>query len=170
MDGSIKAIFLCQLYRLWVCVCEQEREKKKKKERMSDLVGAGQREIPLPICMATSLQGHQKQIRCRSKWPREIVSRNSREQSHDLSGGVGWSRAGSHRADTDLHCWEFNLRLPLIKPPQIYTPPIQFVCRHSSGCKTGLTHGNTNPICSFSATRANRSITQSASSPRMVIS
>lgn len=50
-----------------------------------------QREIHLPICIATSLHSHQKQIRCRSKWPREIVSRNSREQSHDLSSS---SRAG----------------------------------------------------------------------------
>lgn len=165
MDGSIKAISLCQLYRLWACVCARQREKKK--ERCSR---SSQREIQLPICIATSPQGHQKQIRCRSKWPREIVSWNSREQSHDLSAGRAGVGRRATEADTDLHCWEFNLRLRLIKLLQIYTPPIQFVCRRSSGCKTGLTYCNTNPICSFSATRANRSITQSASSLRMVVS
>lgn len=82
------------------CVfCEQERGRVKKKENESDLVRAGQREIQLPICIATSLQGHQKQIRCRSKWPREIVSWNSsREQSHDLSCG----RAGVGRRAIEL--------------------------------------------------------------------
>lgn len=88
MDSSIKAIFLCQLYRLWVSLWEKEREMGKiQRKNQSDLGGAGQREIQLPICMATSLHGHQKQIRCSGKWPREIVSWNSREQSHDLSGG-----------------------------------------------------------------------------------
>lgn len=73
--------------RARVCVRVWARERGKWKERMS--VG----EIQLPICIATSLHGHQKQIRCCSKWLREIVSWNSREQSHDLSGGRapnGW--------------------------------------------------------------------------------
>lgn len=98
MDGSIKAIFLCQMCRLWVCVCEQDRDsvrEKNKKKRLneSNLSGVGQREIQLPICIATSLHGHQKQIRCCGKWPREIVSWNSMGQLHDLSGGgaaIGW--------------------------------------------------------------------------------
>ena len=68
------------------CVFASERGGKIK-PKGSDLVTENQRETRLPICIATSLQGHQKQIRCCSKWPREIVSWNSREQSHDLSGG-----------------------------------------------------------------------------------
>lgn len=168
MDGSIRAAFLCQLYRLCVCVWEREGENKIRKERMNkcDSGGAGQREIQVPICIATSPHAHQKQIRRCCKWLWEIVSGSSRKQSHDLSGG---SRAGSHRADSDLHCWEFNLPLRLIKLLQIYTPPIQFVCLRSSGCNTRLTYCNTNPICSFSATHANCSMTQSASSFRMLV-
>lgn len=51
------------------CVFVREREGKRKRKNESDLVRVSQREIQLPICIATSLQGHQKQIRCRSKWP-----------------------------------------------------------------------------------------------------
>lgn len=160
MDGSIKAIFICQLYRLWVSVCEPEREKGKEKEW--EWV---QGEIHLPICIATSLQSHQKQIRCRSKWPREIVSWNSGEQSHDLSGseaGVGWRAIeliqiyiveNSIWPAGSSNCFRFTRHQSNL-----------FVGAHQD-VKTGLTHCNTNPICSFSATRANRSVTQSGSSP-----
>lgn len=80
------------------CVFVSGREGKWKRKNKSDLGRMGQREIQLPICIATSLHGHQKQIRCRGKWPREIVSQNSREQSDDLSGG----RAGAGRGAIEL--------------------------------------------------------------------
>lgn len=126
---------------------------------------AGQGEIHLPICIATSPQSHQKQIRCRSKWPREIVSWNSGEQSHDLSGseaGVGWRAIeliqiyiveNSIWPAGSSNCFRFTRHQSNL-----------FVGAHQD-VKTGLTHCNTNPICSFSATRANRSVTQSGSSP-----
>lgn len=90
--------------------------------------GGSERDAHSPICTTTSRQGHQKQIRRRGKWPREIGSGNSREQS------AARRQAASHRADTDLHGGEFNLAPSLVKRLQIYTPPIQFVCRCSSGC------------------------------------
>lgn len=86
----------------WECVSVSHRgrevkgEKKKKKEKRAIRSKQSQREIHFPVCMTTSLQGHQKQIRCRSKWPREIVSGNSRGQSADLSGGEGRVQPESH--------------------------------------------------------------------------
>lgn len=62
--------------------CVRAAEGEHKTERS---VTEMKRDVQLPMCRATSLHAHQKQIRRRSKWPWEMVSRNSRGQSHDLS-------------------------------------------------------------------------------------
>lgn len=105
---------------------QRGRKLKKKAKNNRDLARMGQREIHLPICIATSLQGHQKQIRCCSKWPWEIVSGKS-EQSADLSSRRSWSRAASHWADTDCTLWR-----------------IQF---GYAAHQTGSDLSGTNPIC-----------------------
>lgn len=165
MDGSIKAIFICQLCRLRVCVCEPERGRVRTRERER-----ARGRFTCPYVQLHPLQGHQKQIRCRSKWPREIVSWSSREQSADLSGG----EAGVGRRAIELI--QIYIAENSIWPSRS-SNRFRFT-RHQSNLfvgahqdvKPGLTYCNTNPICSFGATRANRSVTQSGSSPRTAIS
>lgn len=126
-----------QAERVCLCVCERKK---------------GTREIQQPICTATSPHGHQKQIRSRSEHLRErSYLRKQQEQSHDLSG---W-----RRADSDLHCWEFNLACSLIKRLQIYTPHNPICLWVLIRMWSGRTYCNTNPICSFSAASANCSRT-----------
>lgn len=115
--------------------------------------------------MTTSLQGHQKQIRRCSKWLREIVSGNSRGQSADLSGG----EAGRRRRAIEL------IQIYIVENsiwPSRSSNRFRFT-RHQSNLfvgahqdvKPGLTYCNTNPICPFSGTRANRGVRPSGSSP-----
>lgn len=151
----------------WECVSvsHRGREVRGKKRKRAIQSKQSQREIHFPVCMTTSLQGHQKQIRCRSKWPREIVSGNSRGQSADLSGG----KAGRRRRAIEL------IQIYIVENsiwPSRSSNHFRFT-RHQSNLfvgahqdvKPGLTYCNTNPICPFSGTRANRGVRQSGSSP-----
>lgn len=133
-----------------------------------------QREIHLPVCMATSLQGYQKQIRCCSKRPRDIASGKSEPSAHFSSTEAGGGRraaSGEPVSRYTLCIVENSIWLRRSSTCSRFT-------RHQSNLfaavcqkdQRGLTCCNTNPICSFGGTRAKRSRTQSDSSQRTVTS